>query len=74
MFPPLDPLDQLFAHLCADRAAGQQMFGTVYLGRLRQNRRAPHAHQKITGHTQSRIGGDPGIAIGTAALQADGQL
>jgi len=39
--PPLDPLDQLLAHLATDGPARQQVLGAVDLGRLAEHGRAP---------------------------------
>ena len=52
-------------------APRQQVLGAVDLGRLRQDRRAAVAHQQVDRRAERRVGGDAGIAVRAAALQAD---
>ena len=67
--PPVDPLDQLVGDLRAHRALREQVLRSVYLGRLCEHRCAAMRHEEIRRSAQRRIGGDPGIGVGTAALQ-----
>ena len=57
-----------------DRAAGQQVLGAVDLRRLGQDRGAAMAHQQVGRGAERRVGGDAGIAVGAAALQAERQV
>jgi len=50
------------------------MLGAVGLGRLREDHGATMADQKVARGAQRRIGGDAGIAVGTAALQGHCQF
>ena len=63
--------DELFADCARHRAARQQVLGAVDLRRLGQDRGAAVAHEQVDGGAERRIGGDAGIAVGAAALQAD---
>ncbi|MNO95576.1 hypothetical protein D3C76_872210 [compost metagenome] len=74
VFPPADAGHQFFANLAADRTAGQQVLGTVDFRGLGENRGATGGHQTVDGIAQRRVGGNAGIAIGTATLQADHQV
>jgi hypothetical protein len=68
--PPADDVDQLLADLAALGAAGQQVLGAVDFRRLRQAGRAAVADQQVDGLAEGGIGGDAGIAVRAAALEA----
>lgn len=55
----------------ADRSGDQQVLGAVDFRRFAENRGATVLGQQVGGITQRRIGGDAGVAVGTAALHAD---
>jgi hypothetical protein len=46
----------------------------VYLRSLRQNRGAAHADEEVAGGAKGGVGGDPGKAVGAAALQGELEL
>ena len=71
MLPPADALDQLFAHLAAHRAAGQQVLCAVNFGRFAQDGGAAMRHQQVDRRAQGRVGADARITVRAAALQAD---
>ena len=74
ILPPTDALDELAADFRRRGAARQQMLGAVDLRRLRKDRRAAVAHQDVGRSAKRRIGGDPRIAVRTAALKRERQL
>ena len=74
LLPPFDPLDQLFADLAADRAAGQQMLGAIDLRGFGENAGAAMADQQVDRRAQAGVGGHAGIGVRTAALQGQGDL
>ena len=74
LFPPPDAVDQSLADIGRAGAAGEQMLGTIDLGRFGKNRGATGGDQSIAGHTECRVGGDTGVGVRAAALRAQYQL
>ncbi len=70
----MDALDQLVGDGGADRPARQQVFGAVDFRRLGQYGAPAVGDQAVHGGTQSRVGGDAGVAVGATALQRDSQM
>ncbi|CUX10688.1 hypothetical protein AGR7C_Cc10070 [Agrobacterium deltaense Zutra 3/1] len=67
--PPVDALQELLGDGRGDGALRKEVFSAVNLRRLREDRGAAVADDEVGGITQSRVGGNAGITIRTAAFQ-----
>ena len=74
VLPPMNHVDQTFAHFGRRGTLSQQVLGTVYLAGFCQNGRTTLLNQTIRSHPQGRIGRDATMAIGTSAVHGQGQI